>query len=99
MTEVETIYHSGNGDGSITIERKQDCQPVLDSIKLIKDTTDGRSISGELYHVARIPYAIIEKYLNEAGVTWADFQRDDVHITRLMNDSDYKHLRVWEGAV
>lgn len=96
---IKTIYHSGQDDGSLTIERRQDSQPVLDSIKRIKDTTTGKSATGEFYHVARIPFVIVEKYLQEAGVSMHEFQVDDTHITRLMNDADYKHLRIWEGAV
>ena len=92
---VETIYHVE--DGGITFERRQDCQPILDEIQKIKQVTDGRSKSGDLVHIGRIPKGIIEAYCNERGVSFHEFITDDIHVTRLMNDSDYKHLRIWEG--
>lgn len=85
-------------NGGFTIERIADTQPILDEIKAIKDVTDGRSKSGDLVHVGRIPAIIIEKYCNESGVTFHEFCIDDTHVTRLLNDSAYKHLRIWEGV-
>lgn len=93
---IETIYHVDDDD-KLVIERKADAQPILDEIKQIKQVTDGKSKSGELYHVARIPAIVVEMYCNTVGITFREFLIDDTHITRLLNDSDYAHLRIWEG--
>lgn len=92
---IDTIIHVD--DGNFAIERKQDTQPVLDQITDIKSQTNGISKTGDLYHVARIPSIVIEKYCNERGITFHDFVVDDSHVTALLNDSTYKHLRIWEG--
>lgn len=94
---IETHYHLGNNDGSITFEREQDCQPIIDEVQKIKQVTDGRSKTGDLVHVGRIPAVIVEKYCNSRGITFHDFIVDDTHVTALMNDSDYRVFRVWEG--
>lgn len=93
---IDTIIHIE--DGNLAVERRQECQPILDQVKAIKDVTNGISESRDLYHVARIPSGIIEKYCNERGVTFHEFCVDDAHVTRIMNDAEYAHLRIWEGA-
>lgn len=92
---IETIFHVE--DEKLVIERKADVQPVLDEIQKIRQVTDGRSKSGELIHVARIPAIAVEQYCNMVGITFREFIIDDTHVTRLLNDNDYKHLRIWEG--
>lgn len=92
---IDTIIHVG--DDKLAIERKYDAQPILDQVQQIKIHTNGISKTGDLYHVARIPSIVIEKYCNEVGITFHDFLVDDTHVTRLLNDSTYKHLRIWEG--
>lgn len=96
VSPVETIIHLD--DGNLAIERKQDAQPVLDEIKEIKDHTNGISKTGDLYHVGRIPAILVEKYCNDKGITFRDFLLDDTHVTRIMNDTAYKHLRIWQGV-
>lgn len=92
---IDTIIHVD--DGNLAIERKQDAQPILDQIADIKTQTSGISKTGDLYHVARIPSIVIEKYCIDRGINFHEFLVDDSHITALLNDSAYKHLRIWEG--
>lgn len=95
MGTIETIFHPDNGN--LVIERKADCQPVLDEVKAIKDVTDGKSKSGDLYHVARVPMIFIEQYCNDNGVSVHEFMANNTHMLRLLNDANYKHFRIWEG--
>jgi len=98
-SSIDTIYHLGQNDGSITFERKQDCQPILDEVRRIKDVTNGKSLSGDLVHVGKIPAVLVEKYCNDKGISFRDFILDDKHVTTLMNDHDYKLFRIWEGVM
>lgn len=92
---IDTILHLNDGD--MVIERTADAQPILDEIKAIKYVTEGKSKSGDLYHVARIPKMVIEKYCKDCGITFHDFCVDDAHITKILNDPEYSSLRIWEG--
>lgn len=96
---IDTRFHLGNGDGSMVIERVADVQSILDSAKNLRSNGAGVSESGELHHVGRIPSIIIEKYCNANGISYREFLIDDTHITRILNDPDYKLFRVWEGTV
>lgn len=93
----QTLFHADND--KIIIERKQDCAPILTEIQNIKQTTDGISSSGDMRFAGRIPAVLIEKYCNQKGITFADFIKDDIHTVAIMNDPDYKALRIWEGKL
>jgi hypothetical protein len=81
-------------DGQLIVARSQDCQPVLEHVAAMKELTDQ---TGDLRYVGEIPHVIIEKYLNERGISFHEFMQGDEHIKRILNSSDYKKLRVWEG--
>lgn len=97
IAPVATVFHTSGNEGNVTIERRQDCQPIIDDVARIRQVTNGKSISGDLVHVGRIPAIVIEKYCQLKGISFHDFLVDDTHVTALMNDADYKHLRIWEG--
>jgi len=46
-----------------------------------------------------VPAFIIQKYINENGVTFAEFMRNPSHATRLLNDPQYSGFRVAKGRV
>lgn len=96
---IETNFHLGNGDGSMVIERKADCQAILDSAANLRSMGAGKSKSGEMWHLGRIPAIIIEKYCNEKGVSFNEFLVDDIHIQRILEDPNYKLFRIVEGNV
>jgi hypothetical protein len=85
--------------GKLIIARSADVSPIIDDVKQIKSVTDGKSKSGDMYHLGRIPAIVIEQYLNQHGVTYRDFLQDRTHINRILNDPDYAAFRVWEGQV
>jgi hypothetical protein len=96
-TGITTILHD---DGErLAIERVADVEPVLNEIADIKKSTGGMSSTSELAHVGRIPAIVIEQYCNEHGIDFYTFMNEDVHVTRLLTDSNYSKLRIWEGAL
>lgn len=95
---IATKYHSDN-KGGLIIERVADCQNVLDEAALLRSMGATKSASGDLHHVAKIPFIFIEKYCNDKGITYQEWQNNDEHITAILNDSDYKLFRVREGRV
>jgi hypothetical protein len=94
---IHTKYHD-NGDGFV-IERLQDVDPILTSVKQHKEVQTGKPVDGLGYFAGRIPSVIVEKYLNEFGITFNEFISNNVHVTRILNNPDYKRFRVWEGRV
>lgn len=96
-TGIQTILHD---DGEkLAIERVADVAPVLQEISEIKQITNGMSATREMAHVGRIPAIAIEQYCNDVGIDFYTFMNEDIHVTRLLNDSNYSRFRIWEGRV
>lgn len=84
-------------EGALVVQRSADVEPLIEHLAGLRQDSDGKSDSGELYHVGDIPYIVIEQYCNEQGVTFADFMRDDTHIKRILMNPDFSKFRVWQG--
>lgn len=48
---------------------------------------------------ASVPAFFIQKYINDNGITFADFMRDQAHINRFLADPALAHFRVWQGRI
>lgn len=94
----KTLLVEDAANDRLLIQRQFDSQGAVDELARIRQVTDGRSKTGEMYYVGSIPPAVIEEYLIRKGVTYHDFLADPAHIRSIMLDSDYKDLRVWQGT-
>lgn len=84
-------------DRSIVVQRSQDVEPIIEHLATLRQEGDGKSPTGELYHVGDIPMAVVETYLNENGVTFHEFVKDDTHVKRILTNPDFAKFRVWQG--
>ncbi len=84
-------------DRRIVVNRSQDVEPIIEHLAALRQDSDGKSKSGELYHVGDIPMVVVEGYLAEAGVTFHEFIRDDTHVKRILTNPDFAKFRVWTG--
>lgn len=92
MTDVRSTFHP-NGDGTFTISRTQDVEPILDNNKALQNIPQDKK--SDFRHVASIPLVIIEKWISEEGrpvysMDGPEFAR---MIRRKLADPDYKWLR------
>jgi hypothetical protein len=76
----------------------------IDDLKTVADHCAGlRGIgatgSSDFKHVARIPAFIVQRYINDNGITFAEFMREPKHADRMLADPALKSFRVWEGRV
>ncbi len=76
----------------------------LDDLRHVADQCAGlRGVgatgSSEMKHVARVPAILVQKYLNDNGVTFAEFMRDPKHAERFLADPAISAFRVWEGKL
>lgn len=84
-------------DGRLVITSTQDCTPIAEHCKALHN--EGFHGSKEMRHAASFPKVIIEKYLNENGVTLEQFMADPVHVKRMCNNPDNAMFRIWPGRV
>jgi len=80
--------------GQITVEHWQDCEPILDHNKLLRDQPQK---SDWCKHVASIPNGVLLKWLHEewarGNMIKAFGPEMDEVIERKLNDPDWKWLR------
>jgi len=81
--------------GGITVEHWQDCEPVLERNKLLRDQPQ-KSDWGR--HVASIPNGVLLKWLHEewnrGNFIKAFGPEMDELVDRKLRDPEWKHLRV-----
>lgn len=98
MDDLTTIVHKHNdGQGGLTIERVQDCTAIAEYAK--KQQTQGVTGTSELKLAARLPLIMVEKYINDNGITMHEFMGNKEHIKKMCNDPALAHFRVWNGKL
>ncbi len=96
MSDVVTKLHLDRSDKTITAERVQDVEPILDHNAVLRGMSQ-KSDWGR--HVASIPNVILERWLNEeldrgtVGIRLFGPEMDAV-VQRKLRDPDWKWLRV-----
>lgn len=86
-----------DSEGRLIVQRSHDVEPLLDHLAELRATTNGKSKSGELYHVGDLDPVVVEDYIKQAGITFQDFITDDAHIKRILMNPDFSKFRVWQG--
>lgn len=77
---------------------EMDTTPILEQNKVESTHNDGYSASRELRRVARIPYIVGLKWLNEEG--WWFMDPECQHkLAAKLNSSEYAYLRTADGNV
>lgn len=59
----------------------------------------GETGSKDMKLAASVPGIFIQKYLNDNGVTFAQFMREPKHVDRLLSDPALAAFRVWTGRL
>lgn len=86
---VSVFLHVDVMGGTVGIEEEYDENPILEHVRAMKDLP----LSKEITPFMEVPYSLKARAIREG---W-DNDRDQWR--RVMNDADYKYLRVWEGRV
>lgn len=89
--DIRSRVHIDRADGSITFERLQDVEPILDDNKQLEQIPQ----KGDFRHVATIPNVILEQWINETGTQLLGLSNKDFakFVRRKLDDPDYAYLR------
>ena len=82
---------------TLNVIRTQEEQPIIDTLKDMRDA--GCIGSSDMRFAGHLPFLVVEQYLQEKGITMREFILDDTHLVRIMNDPNYKLLRLWGGRL
>jgi hypothetical protein len=97
LSKIKEIVHHDDGGDTLTVETVYDNNPVLDSVKNLKDAGFDQQ-KGDNRLVGRIPMHIMAQWLKEAGVDWSDHGAAQEVIKRKILSGDFAKFRVWEGT-
>lgn len=84
-------------DGKLIIGQSQDCTAIAEYAKQAQSL--GNVGSSDMKHAAKIPDVIINKYLNETGISYQELMSNPVHFRRICNNPDNAAFRIWRGQV
>jgi hypothetical protein len=84
-------------DGKVFIAQTQDCTPIVERAQALHKA--GEHGSSEMRYAASIPDVILNKYMNEHRVTYAELMSNPEHFRRICNDPDNKMFRIWPGRL
>lgn len=91
-------YHYDWKTDSVTIERVQDVEPILEANK--RAFNDAANFKSETFNKkASIPIGILEMWLKDKGITYQEFMIDDSILKRFLNDPDNKFCLCRPGKV
>ena len=85
-------------DGKVAVVREQDTEDIFDYIRQ-RTELGAPSFGGEGYHAATVPKVVLEDYCYRNGITWEELMQNPEHSARLLNDPDFRRLRIWRGRV
>ena len=84
-------------DGNLHTGTEQDATPYLERAKAMSN--EGMFGSSDLRLAASVPFAVVEKYCNDKGITFREFSQNEFHKVAFLNNPDYSSLRIWKGRV
>jgi hypothetical protein len=70
---------------------------VADTCKALHN--EGLTGGPDMKVLAHIPDIVVEKWLNDHGITFAEFMRSKEVRAKMLNDPDLSAFRVWKGRV
>lgn len=82
-------WHYDHSTGAVHVETIQDVQPILEANK--RAYNDAREFKSEIFNKkASIPLVVLEKWLQDKGISYREFMNDPTMVKRFVNDPDNK---------
>lgn len=97
MSDIRTEVVADPSEEKLHVRRVQDVQPILEDAKA--RASAGLVGSKDYWHMAELPFVIVEKYCNDQGITFNEFMRNTEHIKRMVNDPALAAFRVHGGRM
>ncbi len=96
--DTVSTFHYDEMTDEVTIQRTQDCEPIIEHNKRLQTMNDGYSPSREFKRVASIPFVIFEQWLAEDGLDWRRYwsmgrKEQAAYRARRLMSSDWRHLK------
>jgi hypothetical protein len=96
LTGVTEIFHYDEMSGDVTIETKQDVEPMVAQNKELQndDSYSKNGIKNEMWHFASIPIIVQLQWLNKYGPENDPMRKGNEKLLfRLLNDPEWRYLK------
>ncbi len=95
---ISETYHYDHATDKMHIRREQDVTAILEANK--RAFNDARGFKSEVFNKkASIPIMVLEAWLKEKGIKYAEFMVDDKILKRFLNDPDNAFCLTRKGRV
>ncbi|MDD9727241.1 hypothetical protein PVV74_17410 [Roseovarius sp. SK2] len=95
MKIAERLHYDADTD-TLTEIQTHDPNPVLDSVAQMK--SNGLTGNSDKRHVGRVPFFLLEMWINEAGVRFDDQDAVADVLHKKLLSGEFNALRPWEGT-
>ncbi len=89
---TDTTQFIDHADGSITVYREQDVEPILKANAEQRALESPGSRRGEFHHVMRVPMIVLEKICNEHHLNFFD-KADAKKIMQILKGNEFQYFR------
>lgn len=93
----EIIHRHMDGQGTLTIEKVQDCTNIAEYCKSAHN--ENRHGTNDMKLAAKIPEIMVETYCQNKGISFHEFCGNNEHVREMLNDPALAHFRIWRGRV
>lgn len=86
------LVHDGGGLRDLLFVNMQDLKDTASACQSLHN--EGKTGTSDLPYLAEFPAALIEKYCNDTGITFAEWMQNPVHTRRMLRDPALAHFRI-----
>lgn len=94
--KINERLHFDDATDTLTTVATHDVGPVLESVKRLQSA--GLTGNIEKRHVGRVPMAVLEAWVREAGVRFDDHQAVKEVMHKKLLSGEFNGLRPWGGT-
>lgn len=89
-----------NSDGSVTVARTQDIEPILKAIhaRQVEEAAKFKRLRN-FREIGEVPFVVLEAWIRKRGMTFRDYVLDQQARKMFWKNSDHSKLRVTRGKI
>ncbi len=95
---TDTTQFIDHADGSLTVYREQDVEPILKANAEQRALEAKGSKRGDFHQVMRVPMIVIEKICNDHGLNFFD-KEDAKRILQILKGNEFKYFRTTDKPI
>ena len=96
MTKLNEEWIYEDVGDRLIVKQTHDPNPILDSVAAMK--SDGITGTSDKRHVGRVPFFLIEQWVNDAGLSFDDTDAVQDLMHKKLLSGEFNALRPWQGS-